>query len=533
MDEKNRATSPKPSVKDTLQAQHGEQGSLLDRPFNVWRSRKLDVHRWSEHPNINGLVETVYANLPAEFLAAAITTSNNKGKSKHWKQLKVLLLDLYVAWKADPLLCIGVAMGTGDYVAGSRYNALHISSRIREIIYALQDVGYIGLSKGSYHLFSHGMGNRTTRIWPAPRLIDEFQKVGLETYQISLHHDQECIILTKSDTDEVGDSISSKGKKGSPKPTDYQDTDNTRRMRKELQAYNALLERTYIDIPSLKETVIIRKSEDGKEIPLTIDQSHKFVRRIFSRENWEMNGRFYGGWWQQIEEELRASIAINGLPIVEVDYRGLHPSILSAQKGILLKGDRYELGKILIDGATKDQQREWVKLLVLTALNAKTKKAAFSAFRKKCDPKSRGKRLKNNELEKLLDGFANKHPHLAADLCSDRGIHLMFLDSQIAAYIINKFTTIDVPILCIHDSFIVDTLHAHELQEAMSEASQMIVGFDLEAERTQMAYSDFAKMPIAERSARHEELKSTMTLKDKTNEYNTRYKKWLLLRSNH
>lgn len=51
-------------------------------------SRPLDVHKWSEYPEVNEVVDHVFDLLPSLF--------QNKSKAK--KHLKVLLLDLYVAW---------------------------------------------------------------------------------------------------------------------------------------------------------------------------------------------------------------------------------------------------------------------------------------------------------------------------------------------------------------------------------------------------------------------------------------------------
>jgi hypothetical protein len=61
-----------------------------------------------------------------------------------------------------------------------------------------------------------------------------------------------------------------------------------------------------------------------------------------------MNGRFYGGFWQQIREDLRKKIYINDNPTVEVDYKGLHAAILSARQGVFDSSDRYDLGRQIL-----------------------------------------------------------------------------------------------------------------------------------------------------------------------------------------
>ena len=66
-------------------------------------------------------------------------------------------------------------------------------------------------------------------------------------------------------------------------------------MRQTVEAYNAFLYNVYIDISSLEEAYISRERQDSKTQRVSINQSNKFVRRIFSRGEWHFNGRLYGG----------------------------------------------------------------------------------------------------------------------------------------------------------------------------------------------------------------------------------------------
>lgn len=141
---------------------------------------------------------------------------------------------------------------------------------------------------------------------------------------------QECIILKA-------------GEGEAAKVVEYEDTPETNGMRQELLAYNALLANTFIGIPTLEDPWVTRRDQWGRDVRVQIDPHHQFVRRIFSRGDWSCNGRFYGPWWQQVSKELRKEIFINDTPTVEVDYKGLHVMILSAEKGVVIEGDPYEL----------------------------------------------------------------------------------------------------------------------------------------------------------------------------------------------
>ena len=361
--------------------------------FDVWRSRPFDVHVWSEHPKVNAVVNQVYNSLSVEHQQSIEGKSNNAGRASGKTHLKLALIDLYVAWKTDPLLCIGVALGNDAFKVNSRYNALHISPRIRNVISALAAEDFIDFKLGSNDRTGSSGGNRTSRMMATNRLIDLFKDIDLEPYELDLHHNRECIVLKDHDVDEYGEPIRVKGRK-KLKDIEYNDTPETVQMREELGAYNELLKQTYIDIPTLTDPHIIRTKKNGKTQVIPIGQSNKFVRRIFSRGSWDMNGRFYGGWWQQVNKELRKEIAINNKPTVEVDYKGLHVAILSAQKGIRDDPkDRYDLGGQILPNFDLKEQRAIVKLLVLTAINAKSQKSAYAAFRDDQPTGSKQKKL--------------------------------------------------------------------------------------------------------------------------------------------
>jgi hypothetical protein len=276
---------------------------------------------------------------------------------------------------------------------------------------------------------------------------------------------EECIIL--KDGLAVGDGT---------KLHDYKDDEHTNRMREELQAYNRVLADSFIDLPSLEEAVIDRTDQYGRVFKQALDHHHHFVRRIFSRGSWELNGRFYGAWWQLIPSDLRKGIYINDTPTVEVDFKGLHVSILSAEKGVEVLGDPYTLDGVVLPGVPAALQRAVVKQLVLTALNAKDRKSAFQSFREGWPANHYCKGMSNEELSLLLDAFTAQHPHLKDQVCADQGIRLMNVDARIAERVHRHFTAQGVPVLSVHDSFIIDYTRVTELKQVMADASAAVVG---------------------------------------------------------
>jgi hypothetical protein len=63
------------------------------------------------------------------------------------KHVKVVLLDLYLAWCQDPGLKIAYSRNVNDYQAKSRYNALHISKLTIKVVDRLVDLGLVHHSR--------------------------------------------------------------------------------------------------------------------------------------------------------------------------------------------------------------------------------------------------------------------------------------------------------------------------------------------------------------------------------------------------
>ncbi len=430
--------------------------------INPHYSRPLDVHRWSDHPEVNELVGEVWRE-HFEDVGEEAAKPGPKPKARRKDMLKVVLLDLYVAWTTDPELSIGVNLDLKKWVPGSRYNALHLSRHTPAIIHRLEEVGMIELSTGSYS----GPGvstNRTSRMRAAEPLRAKFREAKYGRMDLGHAENEECIIL----------------RGGNNRDVEYEDTAETNRMRDELRAYNDLLNCTFVDLPGVEDSHIERDiavgPRAGEKTIVPFFPENKFVRRIFSRNDWNSNGRFYGGWWQQIGSQLRKTIHIDGVPTVEVDYKAMHVNILSLEKGVKLESDPYDLPEVLLEGADPRTQRRYLKALVLTAINAANSKSAYQAFRDGQPAGDPARNFKNADLERLLTAFVDKTPQLDGSLFADQGIRLMNVDSRIAEDVLRASIAEQLPILCVHDSFIIDYRHVKRLRYLMARASHRVVG---------------------------------------------------------
>ena len=67
------------------------------------------------------------------------------------------------------------------------------------------------------------------------------------------------------------------------------------------------------------------------------------------------------------------------------------------------------------------------------------------------------------------------HPHIEEDILSGIGLNLMNIDGKIAEHILKRFVGSDVPILAIHDSFIVPVRQDGFLRTCMKDAIDAVL----------------------------------------------------------
>ena len=143
---------------------------MTNRDLNY--SRLFDVHRWSDHPEVDALVDRLY-----EAHIRSLEPTDRKptqDKNPCRKALKTLLIDLYVGWVDDPLLVTAFARSNRAYRQG-QYNELHISAKVKDVVDQLVVAGYL-LNKDGFKDRREGGSGRVSRIWATTRLGDLFRE---------------------------------------------------------------------------------------------------------------------------------------------------------------------------------------------------------------------------------------------------------------------------------------------------------------------------------------------------------------------
>jgi hypothetical protein len=106
---------------------------------------------------------------------------------------------------------------------------------------------------------------------------------------------------------------------------DYRDNRDTRRMRKHLRTINEALQSQEIGIAGR----IIREGDILENGARARVQMH----RVFNRSDFDLGGRFYGSYWQNIPKAERKLITLGGKETVEHDYAALHIRLLYQEAG--------------------------------------------------------------------------------------------------------------------------------------------------------------------------------------------------------
>lgn len=411
----------------------------------------LDVHRWSDYPEVNSLVDSLYE----EFKQLPDFKGYRNIQKKH---IKVVVLDLYVKWRTDPTMYVGYYRMKAHYKGEGRYNKLFISFTTVKVVDTLSALGYIEHVPGFHD--RDGKRSFLSRMRATDKLIDLIiNKEGVTPEMIEKAPNTECIIQK----DEIKQLV------------EYEDGVETKRMRAELYAYNNLLRSRFIDIPNFPKEGVLSRS--GNKL-IKINRTSKFVRRIFNNSTFKHGGRYYGGWWQNLPKEWRSEIVIDNYPTQEIDYSGLHIVILYALEGVdywaTIGRDPYQLEGF----EPSERMRDLLKQVLLISINAKDKKIAIGAI---------GKHIADNieeyawirregfKIGSLIDRFREMHSPIEKRFFSSFGVELQNIDSRIAEHIINNMVKAGYPVLCIHDSFIVGSCVGNELRLWMDEAFNAIL----------------------------------------------------------
>ena len=263
-------------------------------------------------------------------------------------------------------------------------------------------------------------------------------------------------------------------------------------MRENLELINENMLRHWYDLYIADETYDLllkeiaqrrrrSKTEEERQKNKPINLSNRTLRRVFNRCSFEMGGRFYGGWWQNIPSAYRSVITINGYRTVEADYSQFHPNILYHLKQAKLTGeDAYE--RIL-----GSEHRDLSKQIFNACLN--------SPYETDRPPKGMKISHTGFKWREIKERLRKAHPQIEDAFFTDQGMRLQFYDSQMAELVMLGFAKDKKPILPVHDSFLVLEDDQELLLERMQTAYQQVLGKDIKID---LKKAKFMRLPPSE-----------------------------------
>jgi hypothetical protein len=427
--------------------------SKSEKQIQAKFSRPLDVHRWTDHPELVSCLGQLQTEIEA--VEKRTRTRPASITKKFRDALRCIVLDLYVAWVADPELLVGVSLGKSKFEHKTRYDAFYLSYLPFIAAFdGLERLGYIDVVLRGFNDRSQGVA-RNTKVRANLKLIDMLTgKVRLPLAALTYrngHDGPQAIVLKDSDKQLI----------------DYSDTPETHQMRADLNVINAGLAQHWIDLLLSDDEhqalrTELRASSVTDDSRPACDLTAKRLYRVFNNSSWSEGGRFYGGWWQSIPSEYRRHITIDGKRTVEIDYSAMHVQMLYAAAGIDPPngGDRY-----VIPGLNAD--RELVKRTFNKLINATGQMRVDPHF----DAQALG--LSWHDFLQRIQGHFDP---IKQFLRSGHGLKLQRQDADIANAVMLAFFRRGYVCLPVHDSFLVHHALADELQQLMLDQFKQATG---------------------------------------------------------
>ena len=245
---------------------------------------------------------------------------------------------------------------------------------------------------------------------------------------------------------------------------DYTDNEYTKRIRSECLNYNTSLAYSKISLAKCKP--VNKYLKDNK-----VDFKNKSYYRVFNKD-FKHGGRFYGPWWlHQIPSGLRQYILINNNKTVEYDYSSLIIHQIYSEKGLnYFEENTYSYDPYTLEGVPESQRRI-NKAIIQIALNCKDfeslNDALISEFKK---GNLKGNKPRKEEVRRRLNIFREINPRVSEYIYSKCALRFQYQDSEIARSIIKKCSYKLIPVLSVHDSFIVEYRNDNFIIEAMNSA---------------------------------------------------------------
>jgi len=456
--------------------------SVIDKASRLSVYWPLDPLKRSDSPTIPKMVGVVLDSMRG---AGVEVPSQRKYLDGLVDHIHMILCNLLLASSEGSEIYIDFSRDSGAY------SGTGVSYRnVKKVTDFLIRKGYVTFDPGRRDE-REGKSSYRSKMLATDKLLAMVETIAGRSNPVKVYRDtsgQETVIL--------------KGvKKGKGKTRDVLKTPDkpvVRQMRQNLALINEVIQKADIELDlDLHDLELLnrRLSQDPDKYKRPIDFTQKHVYRVFVDGSLELHGRFYGGWWEGIPEEYRELIVIDGNTVAELDFKAIHPHILYCLEGATLPNDDpYKLAGYPDTAA----MRKLIKRFMLMIVNAKDAKGAKGALREAFRKDKRKARrlglpapelpvpLTDKSLDPMIPLLRERHRPIQHQFFSSMGNQLMYHDSGIAEAVLLHFAYQGIPVLPVHDSFVIEEHHADECWEVMRGTFYELFGQDIPIDITDL-----------------------------------------------
>ena len=441
------------------------------RPNHIWpSSRKFQslTDRIYDQANIGELITGKYPKTVAKARARRRTelasllwhcllAFHNKFVSSEGRLMaiglrpsytEVLLRPDYVEFTIYPF--VKMSLNKSDYRVGSTDNPLRITDNIIRILRALHEHEFVELQAG---FFNKDSGNgKQSRFRPDHRLDIELRKLSNLSPERWPKPKPNSFRLR---TNACGRKRSNEARW---KEVDLQHRcPDLQRNEELIERYNDFIQSQELDLVGAKCGVLIVPTAANQF--QCVHSSNRYFQNIYHIEDDGSltYGRMHGGFWQNMPSRYRHLIRINHEPVVILDFKAMILNIVAGLGDHQLHGDPYSID-VGLGNKNKAVQRKLIKSVLIVGINAKNSIATASAVLNEhaSDFKEAfGRSLTRRGVLNVIDALLERYAFLQPCLFKGLGKTIFAIDAEIARGVIRECLDANIPVLPIHDGFVV------------------------------------------------------------------------------
>ena len=358
----------------------------------------------------------------------------------HARIVEAVICDLCVLELTRSHSALHVPLTNRVLNTGSRYKGRVLVKALKDVlrVMAAEEMNFLSYEKGksiftktTAHLTQAPAGGQQTTFWAGPKLLSRIERFQIGFEDIGQSLEEEVIVLRDEKTRSNVPGLE----------LEYEETDETLRLRAEMRRINA----------SLAGANISCRAEH-------VNPSERRLRRIFNNGAFGQGGRLYGGFWQGMTSgDRQEHILIDDDAIVELDYGQMSVMLYYAVAGLQPpEGDLYDLS----EHGISFEHRKGVKKVVQAIINSETLPGRYPTGTKALFPKS----LRFCDLLKAIEA---KHRGIFASMISGVGMQMFRLESDILVGVLLELQEQGVVALPIHDAVLVADEHKEVAREIM------------------------------------------------------------------